>query len=310
MSIQMNFNQLYVFYSVARHKSMAEAAKALHVSAPAVSMQIKKLEQWLGCPLFKRGSSPLELTAQGQKIFPLAENVFFHSKTLDDALHSLAKEQQDSLVIGLHVTPAQHIMPHLVRFMAKKMPHISLTMMLGSQEQNIQRLHNQEVHIAFVLGDLCKTKGIDMYPFMVQEMTFVVCAKNPLGLKGPVHIQELANTPVVLQAPDSGFAIFIRNYFNMHNVQPKVIMNTVPDAIAKNLVPGSEMGVFLGKSYAQKDIQEGKLRIVDIIEKPPPFTQHFACLSSLDNYAPARHFIKALPSQEVFTQFLQKKISA
>ncbi len=310
MSIQMNFNQMQVFYSVAQHKSMAKAAKALHVSAPAISIQIKKLEQWLGCPLFKRKTSPLELTAQGHKIFQLAENVFHHAKILDKTLISLAKKQQNTLVLGLHVTPAQHIMPYLVRYMSKKMPQLSLTMLLGSQEQNIQRLRNQEVHLAFVLGDLCDSKGIDLCPFIVQEMAFVVCAKNPLGLQGPVHIQELTNTPIVLQAPDSGFAIFIRNYFQMYNVQPKVSMNTVPDAIAKNLVPGSDMGVFLGKSYAQKDIQEGKLRIVDIIEKPPPFTQHFACLTSLDEHAPARSFIKALPSQEIFTQLLQKKISA
>lgn len=308
MSIHMSFSQLYTFYYVAQQGSMLKAAKILHVTPSAISLQIKKLEQWLGCRLFQRQKTALTLTKQGQQIFPLAESVFTQAKKLDIALQEIAQAQQNKIIIGVHMSPAHRLIPDLIRYINQRTPQYTVQMLIGTYEENIMRLRAHEIHLALIAGNPSGINDLDLYPFMEQKMAFVVCKDNPLGKHTPITIQDFATIPLVMQPMDSSFTATLHEYFLMHNITPNVVMNNIPDAVAKNLIQGSDFGVFLGSTIIQSDIKAGKIRTVDIKETFPPILLRFAALKSQYNTRQVRLFLELLPNQEEFESFRNKNI--
>lgn len=107
----MNFHHLRYFWAVARHGSMTAAADAMHVSQPAVSAQLRKLERSLGHTLFDRSARSLTLTAEGKVVLDYAEEIFRLGSELEDTVHGRLEGRPMRLVVGLAAT-----IPNLVSF--------------------------------------------------------------------------------------------------------------------------------------------------------------------------------------------------
>lgn len=293
MAIRCNLNQMMTFYVVARHGSMAAAAEKLFVSPPAVTMQIKKLEEWLGFNLFIRSRGALKLTSEGENLYPLAEAVHDSVKNLDEHVETLMAHQAQVVRFGAHLVPAQYIAPEMFRHVARKYPQLQPRLVPGTHEQSMERLLNKEIHVALMVGT-SDHPLIETELFFEHGVSLVVDAHSDIGAEGPVSVQELKTLPLALQPTGSGFVQVLHAYFAQHGITPNVVINNLSTDIIRNLLPQNRLVAFLPPFAITNELRAGTLRTVEIIEGTPPIAFHFAFLKKTSRPVCLSQFLQGL----------------
>ena len=145
----ITFRQLRVFTEVARHLSFSRAAEALHLTPPAVTMQIKELEGHVGLPLFDRSGRQVTLTTAGEYILVYARKMLATLKDAEDAAARLQRLEVGTLTIGM-VSTAQYFLPRLLAEFQREHEGIEIKLAVGNREQLVKMLHGNEVDIAIM----------------------------------------------------------------------------------------------------------------------------------------------------------------
>ncbi len=267
MALQLNFNQMYFFYMAARHKGIRNAAKALSVSPPAVSAQIKRLEESLGFPLLVREGGLLVLSEQGKKFFPEVEKLFLQAQVVEDSISLVTEEKEIKLYVGGHYVHIQCMMPQVTPHVQVKKKEYKVHLVADSQRSLIHQLQNNDIHVA-LLEHISRERGLCFEEFMQSKIVFVVCASNALGKEGAVPLQALEDVPLLLPKYDSGFAECLEEYFEKMHFQPKYTEEfTLP--INRRLIPQSSYGAFFPEYYFDSEMNSEFFRKVDLAEELP-----------------------------------------
>lgn len=301
--MKINLNQLYTFYMVVQCQGIRAAAKKIHVSPSAVSMQMRRLEEWLGFPLLVKNTTNMTLTQQAQNLLPMIDDVFLKAKALDQAIEAIVQEQQQILHIGVHVTPAEYYMPTLLHMLQNKMPLIDIRININDSKGILEKLRTRDLHIGILANSY--EKDLVYKEFITSEVVFAVCGRNPLGRDRAISVHDLENIPLLSYVKHSGFGVHIQDFLQSYGVVPKKCMENMSSTIARKLVPNNIYGAFFDKISIQKELESGTLHTVDIIEKIPPFTLYFACLKEHVQSADIRYFWDALPTPEEYFKIYQ-----
>ena len=144
------FRQLRVFSEVARQLSFVRAAENLHLTPPAVTMQIKELESQVGMPLFDRSGKKVSLTTTGEYMVVYARKILALLKDAEDASARLQRAEIGLLTVGM-VSTAKYFMMRLLADFRERHAGVDIRICTGNREQLVKMLHNNEVDIA-VLG--------------------------------------------------------------------------------------------------------------------------------------------------------------
>ncbi len=303
MALQLNLNQMYFFYMVALHKGVRKAAKFLHVSPPAVSAQIKRLEESLGFPLMNRVQGKFSLTGHGEKLFPEAEKLFQQAQKLEEHILHLHGLHENKLELGGHFMHLQCIIPKLMPHYANMKKDIPVHLTADCQENLILGLKNKELHVA-LLEHHAVEEGLHIQKFLHCHVIALVCDSNGIGLDGPVQLHDLTDVPLLLPKNDSGFANLLREYFAKHDFIPKYVEEfTLP--INRRLLPQSNYVAFFPEYFVDNEINALHLRKLDIQEPFPQldvFLAHAQCVSQMNTI---ESFLESLPSQEELIQLVQ-----
>ena len=126
--MQINLNQLRAFYLAAKEKSVTRAADLLHITQPAVTMQIKSFEKNLDLQLFRKTGKELQLTDAGTALFGYAERIFLIVGELEHALKSRGDLNRGSLTIGTTRSFARHLMPELLSRFQERFPTVRVSL--------------------------------------------------------------------------------------------------------------------------------------------------------------------------------------
>jgi DNA-binding transcriptional LysR family regulator len=147
----MNFtlNQLRIFVSIARHNSITKAAEELHLTQPAVSIQLKKLQEQFEFPLTEIINKRLFLTDFGKEIAKAAEGILTEAENITYKSHDYKKELYGHLKISI-VSTGKYIMPYFLSGFLKKHPSVTVTMDVTNKSRVIQNLENNEVDFSLV----------------------------------------------------------------------------------------------------------------------------------------------------------------
>ena len=144
------FRQLRVFTEVARQLSFAKAARALHLTPPAVTMQVKDLEAQIGLPLFERNGRQVSLTTPGEYMLVYARKLLSVLKDAEDAAARLKRAEAGTLAIGM-VSTAKYFLPRLLAEFRVEHPGVEIRLSEGNREELVRLLQANEVDIA-VMG--------------------------------------------------------------------------------------------------------------------------------------------------------------
>jgi len=234
------FRQLRVFSEVARHLSFARAAEMLHLTPPAVTMQIKELEGHVGLPLFERTGRKVALTTAGEYMLVYARKVLSTLKDAEDAAARLQRLEVGSLSIGM-VSTAKYFLPRLLAEFNRDHQGIEIRLAVGNREQLVKMLLGNEVDIA-VMGSPPSEMATRAEPFAAHPHVFVAPVDHPLLKVGHPTVEALQPYGFIVRERGSGTRAAMEKFFVKARFEPRVVMEMASNETIKQAVMAG-MGV-------------------------------------------------------------------
>ncbi len=226
--------QLRVFAEVARHLSFARAAELLHLSPPAVTMQVKELEGHIGLPLFERQGRQVTLTTAGEYMLVYARKVLATLKDAEDAAARLQRLEVGTLTIGM-VSTAKYFLPGLLAHFQREHEGIELRLAMGNREQLVKMLHGNEVDIA-IMGRPPTELATRAEPFAAHPHVFVAPTDHPLLKLGHLSVDNLRPFGFILRERGSGTRAAMEAFLAQSRMEPRVLMEMTSNETIKQAV--------------------------------------------------------------------------
>ncbi len=260
------FRQLRVFNAVARHLSFAKAAETLHVSAPAITMQIKELEAAVGMPLFERQGRKVSLTTSGEYMLVYARKMLALLKDAEDAAARLQRIQTGKLTIGM-VDTTTYFIPALLGKFLKEHEGIEVVLSVGNRRELIQWLQNSEVDIA-IMGSPPSEFPTRAEPFAANPLVFVASPDHPLSGETGLHAEDLRQQAFIVREPGSGTRTAMEAYFSQARFQPRFSMELKSNDAIKQAVKANLGLSFLSLHTIGLELQTQQLSVLQVRGSP------------------------------------------
>jgi len=263
----VTFRQLRVFTEVARQLSFARAAEALHLSPPAVTMQIKELEAQIGLPLFERSGRAVSLSTTGEYYLVYAKRLLATLKDAEDAMARFRRLETGLLTIGL-VSTAKYFVPRLLARFRQEHPGVDVRLQVSqNREQLLALLHANECDLA-VMGRPPKEMATRAEPFAPHPLVFVAPPDHPLLRLGHPPAEALAPYPFIVREPGSGTRSAMDAFFREHRVEPRLQMELASNETIKQSVMAGMGLSFLSLHTVGLELRTGLLAWLEVEGTP------------------------------------------
>ncbi len=260
------FRQLRVFSEVARHLSFARAAEALHLTPPAVTMQVKELEAHVGLPLFQREGRRVALTTVGEYMLVHARKILATLKDAEDTALRLQKLEVGTLTIGM-VSTAKYFLPPLLAEFKREHGGVELKLVVGNREQLVAMLQANEVDIA-IMGRPPKELATRAEPFAAHPHVFVSATAHPLARERDISPHALRPYGFVMREPGSGTRAALEAFLRDARVEPRVVMEMRSNASIKQVVM-ADLGIsFVSLHTLGLELEHGLIAVLDVEGAP------------------------------------------
>jgi DNA-binding transcriptional LysR family regulator len=261
------FRQLRVFSEVARHLSFSKAAQALHLTPPAVTMQIKELEADVGLPLFERSGRAVSLTTPGEYMLVYARRMLATLKDAEDAAARLKHVEAGTLTIGM-VSTAKYFLPRLLAEFRREHEGVEIRLAEGNREKLVQMLQANDVDIA-VMGRPPKELATRAEPFAAHPHVFVAPVDHPLVKEGGAPSTDaLRPFGFILREQGSGTRAALEKFLEQARLEPRVVMEMGSNETIKQAVMAG-MGIsFLSLHTLQLELEHGLLALLQVEGSP------------------------------------------
>jgi DNA-binding transcriptional LysR family regulator len=260
------FRQLRVFNAVARHLSFAKAAETLHVSAPAITMQIKELEAEVGMPLFERQGRKVSLTTSGEYMLVYARKMLALLKDAEDAAARLQRIETGKLTIGM-VDTTTYFIPAMLRKFLNEHEGIELVLKVGNRLELIQWLQNSEVDIA-IMGSPSSEIPTRAEPFAANPLVFVASPDHPLASESGLKAEDLRQQSFIVREQGSGTRNAMEAFFSQARFLPRFSMELQSNDAIKQAVKANLGLSFLSLHTIGLELQAKQLCILDVRGSP------------------------------------------
>jgi DNA-binding transcriptional LysR family regulator len=228
------FRQLRVFNEVARHLSFVRAAENLHLTPPAVTMQVKELEGHVGMPLFDRRGKQVSLTTTGEYMLVYARKILATVKDAEDAAARLQRAETGVLTIGFVSTAKYFLMRLLAEFRILH-PGVDIQISIGNRDQLVSMLQNSEVDIA-VMGRPPKELQTRAEPFAAHPHVFVSSVDHPLAQRDHLRVEDLRPYDFIVREKGAGTRAAMEKFFEDTHVEPRMKIQLHSNEIIKQAV--------------------------------------------------------------------------
>jgi DNA-binding transcriptional LysR family regulator len=260
------FRQLRVFSEVARHLSFARAAQTLHLTPPAVTMQIRELEKHIGMPLFDRSGRTVALTTVGEYMLVYARKVLSTLKDAEDAAARLQKLEGGVLTIGM-VSTAKYFLPRLLARFRQEHVGVELKLVVGNRAQLVRMLHANEVDIA-IMGQPPQELATRAEPFAAHPHVFVAPLDHPLVRAGTLAPAALQGQDFILREPGSGTRAAIEKFLQQTRTELRVTMEMASNETIKQAVMAGMGLSFLSLHTLGLELDNRLIAVLDVEGAP------------------------------------------
>jgi DNA-binding transcriptional LysR family regulator len=260
------FRQLRVFNEVARHLSFVRAAENLHLTPPAVTMQVKELEGHVGMPLFDRRGKQVSLTTTGEYMLVYARKILATVKDAEDAAARLQRAETGVLTIGF-VSTAKYFLMNMLAEFRNLHPGVDIQILIGNRDQLVSMLQNGEVDIA-VMGRPPKELQTRAEPFAAHPHVFVSAMNHPLAQRDHLRVEDLRPYDFIVREKGSGTRAAMEKFFEETHVEPRMKIQLHSNEIIKQAVmAGLGLG-FLSLHTIGLELEHKLIRMLDVEGAP------------------------------------------
>ena len=257
--------RLQVFHAVAKQLSFTKAAEVLFMTQPAVTFQIKQLEEHFNTRLFDRGHGKIALTPAGEVVLGYAEKILGLSSEMDVRLSELTGEIGGSLMVGASTTIAEFMLPGILGEFKSTYPNVRSRLMVGNSESIETRVIEHTIDIGFI-ESLSHEPNLECEVCCDDELVVICHPRFPLARHKELTPQKLLEHPFISREPGSGTREFTENYLRSAGIsldQMNLVME-LGSPIALNGV----VQTGLGFAIASRASVSKEQRLGDIVAIP------------------------------------------
>jgi len=191
--------QLKAFHAVAQHGSFTVAAQRLFLTQPAISDQVRKLEERYGVMLFHRNKRSVKLTDLGERLLGITQRLFAVEMEAEELLQDSRSLQSGSLTLA--VDAPVHVLPQIARF-CERYPGITVKIETGNTDESLHRLFNYQADLALLGRDVSDDRLLSI-PLRSDPFVAFVALSHPWATRDSINWADLHDTPLVLREPGS-----------------------------------------------------------------------------------------------------------
>ncbi len=260
--LHLTLRQLKVFDTVARHLSFSRAADELYLSQPAVSMQIKQLEENVSLPLFEQMGKQIYLTEAGNELYRYSRDILQRLTDLEVTLDELKGMERGKLNIAV-VTTANYFAPHLLAKFCQRYQGVTVSLNVSNRESVLKQLDENAIDLA-IMGQPPENLDITSQSFMENPLVVVAPPHHPLSKKKRIAIKRLAQEVFLVREPGSGTRNAMERFFKQHGVRINTGMETdTTEAIKQAVQAGMGLGI-MSQHTAELELETGRLTVLDV----------------------------------------------
>ncbi len=264
--MRMTLRQLQVFGAVCESRSYSRAAEEMALTQPAVSLQIRQLEELVGQPLFEYVGKKLYLTEAAEALKRASSDIFARLDSLDMQLTDLQGSLQGQLNLAVE-SSAKYFVPHLFAAFRRQHPDVSLQLSVVNRAQVIKRLSDNRDDLV-IMSLMPSEVALEFLPFLNNPIGAVAPPEHPLCQASRLSLQDLAAYPLLVREPGSGTRKACEEYFQQKRAHfAQTVQIASLDALREAVIAG--LGVALLPRHAVTlELTHGLLRELPVDELP------------------------------------------
>jgi DNA-binding transcriptional LysR family regulator len=255
----LNFHQLHIFHTVAERGSFSAAAQSLHMTQPAVTMQVQSLEEYFGTKLFHRSTKKVELSEAGRALMPFAKQGIDLIKDTDFTMSKFTKHLQGRMQLGASLTFGEYILPRILGPFAKEYPNISVSMKVMNTSQIAEEIMNHQLTFGLVEAPI-HHPDFHTEAVLSDELLLILPAGHPLTTQEVITVEEVMTYPFVLREQGSGTRQVMEAELVKRNVDPRdiqIVMELGSTGAVKSAVEAGLGISILSKSSVKHELSLG-----------------------------------------------------
>jgi DNA-binding transcriptional LysR family regulator len=289
----LNFNQLRVFCQTARYLSCTKAAEKLYITQPAVTAQVKLLEDSCNLKLFKKKGRRIFLTDEGKTLYNYAAKVFEYEQEIESVIEEMKELKRGVLRLGTTKAYARYFMPFLITSFRDAYPHIKINLDEGSSLDMVRSLIDLKNEVALI----SKTEDnadIRFIPFSQEELVLITAPGHRLTRRKSVSAHDLREEPIIMKERGSGTRKRVNELFAKKGLTANILMETSNTEFIKQVVQRGDGVSFVVREAVATEIQEGKLASVPMRGQKVYLDVSIAYLKDQHLSPPAHAFLDLL----------------
>jgi LysR family transcriptional regulator, low CO2-responsive transcriptional regulator len=260
----MDFDQLETFLEVARHASFSRAAEKRFRTQPAISSQIRALEEEVGAKLFDRSGGKVALTGAGKVFQQYAEQTLEARKTMLVTVAEMERVPRGEIVVGANEGTCLHILPEVFAEFRKQYPEVGVQISRLERAKILESIIDNSVDFGVVSAPV-DDRRLTVVTIHRDELVIIVPPSHPLSRVKKANMAEVAQFPLLLpklgRTRDS-----LEDLFHERGLKPKIAMELDSSELLKRFV-AADVGVgFIARSNVSEDVQAGVLAAIPMAD--------------------------------------------
>lgn len=264
--------RLQVFHTVARLLSFTKAAETLHMTQPAVTFQVRQLEEHFNTRLFDRAHNRISLTDAGKKVYEYADRIFVFYAEMENAVREMTGDISCALTIGASTTIAEYMLPALLGDFKENYPEITIHLKVSNSDGVLSMVENNTIDLGVVESSVAN-KNLVVENCRRDRLVAIVPPDHPLAERRVIELSELLEYPFICREEGSGTRAVIDRYLRRSSASLKIAMELgSPEAVKAAVEAGMGVSV-VSRVTIQKEL---RLKTLVELELEPPLDRPFS----------------------------------
>lgn len=275
--------RLQVFAAVARLLSFTKAAKALHMTQPAVTFQIRRLEEHFNARLFERAHNRIALTEAGRVVRLYADGIMAKYAEMNEAVRALTGDAQGPLAIGASTTIGEYFIPRMLGAYQAKFAGVAVRLRIANTVGIIRMLESGDIDVGMVEGPV-NNKNLNVKTVWDDELVAVCAPRHALAARAQVGVADLLEYPFISREEGSGTREVMENYLAGQGVDVDDLNITMefgsPESIKSAVAAGLGVSI-LSVATMEKELA---LNLLHASRLKPPIRRPFSLVCQRQKY--------------------------
>ena len=264
--MRITFRQLQVFNEVCDLRSYSRAAEEMSLTQPAVSLQIRQLEELIGQPLFDYVGKKLYMTEAAEALQLASRDIFGRLENLDMQLSDMLGSLQGQLKLAVE-SSAKYFVPHLFAAFKRQHPEVNLQLTVVNRAQAVRRLSDNRDDLV-IMSMVPQDMGLEFLPFLNNPIVAVAPVDHPLCSRGSLHLQDLEPYTLLMREQGSGTRLACEEYFKEKRVHFSQTLEVSSNESQRECAVAGLGVALLTRHAVSLELATGLLRELPVEELP------------------------------------------